>query len=176
MDKKMRISSIRPFLPAGRLTGSFIIMLTVAALSGCSNDANKSPSDKAAAPGAQVAVKTTQLSEIKAQPGDPAAGKAVYEQYCHYCHGEKGMGDGPIGIAITPRPADLINDRSRLAKTDEQLFYSITEGIIRATGGKEMAMPRWKDILTEKQRWDVLSYIRRLEKEYGGKGQAPDGK
>ncbi|MBI5903598.1 MAG: cytochrome c [Deltaproteobacteria bacterium] len=151
-------------------------MLTVAALSGCSNNANKAPSDKAAAPGAQVAVKTTQLSEIKAQPGDPAAGKAVYEQYCHYCHGEKGMGDGPIGIAITPRPADLINDRSRLAKTDEQLFYSITEGITRATGGKEMAMPRWAEILTEKQRWDVLSYIRQLEKEYGGKGPAPDGK
>ena len=83
------------------------------------------------------------------------------------------MGDGPIGIAITPRPADLIHDKSRLAKTDEQLFYSITEGIRRKTGGEEMAMPRWKDILTEKQRWDVLSHIRQLEKEYtrdNGKG------
>lgn len=175
MDK-MRISSIRPSLPGGRLTCSFIIMLTVAALSGCSKEASKAPSGEAAAPGAQVSVKTTQLDEIKAQAGDPAAGKAVYEKYCHYCHGEKGMGDGPIGIAITPRPADLINDRSRLAKTDEQLFYSITEGITRATGGKEMAMPRWKDILTEKQRWDVLSYIKQLEKEYGGNGPATEGK
>ena len=75
------------------------------------------------------------------------------------------MGDGPVGTAITPHPADFVHDRKRMAKTDEELFKSITEGVRRPLGGDEMAMPRWADILTVQQRWDVLAYVRQLERE-----------
>lgn len=102
---------------------------------------------------------------VKKLDGDPANGKRIYEQYCHFCHGREGFGDGPVGIAITPHPADFVNDSKRMAKTDEELFISITRGIHRDIGGEEMAMPRWQDILSDQERWDVLSYIRRLSAE-----------
>ncbi len=95
--------------------------------------------------------------------GDATAGKAIYERYCHYCHGRKGYGDGPVGTAITPHPADFVHDSKRMAKSDEKLFKSISEGIQRKIGGEAMAMPRWANILTEEERWDVLAYIRELE-------------
>jgi len=96
--------------------------------------------------------------------GDSVHGKAIYEKYCHYCHGPKGHGDGPVGIAITPKPVDFTTDK-RMLKSDKQLFSSISNGIRREKGGKEMAMPRWKGILSESDIRDVLAYVRELQRE-----------
>ncbi|HLC18719.1 MAG TPA: cytochrome c, partial [Thermodesulfobacteriota bacterium] len=97
--------------------------------------------------------------------GDLESGKRIYETYCHFCHGRTGLGDGPVGIAITPHPADFVHDTKRMSNTDEELFKSITEGIHKEIGGEEMAMPRWAEILSEKERWDVIHYIRKLESD-----------
>ena len=96
--------------------------------------------------------------------GDAAAGKVIYERHCHYCHGQKGYGDGPIGTAITPHPADFVHDSKRMARSDEKLFKSISEGKQKDIGGEAMAMPRWAHILSEADIWDVLAYVRELEK------------
>lgn len=96
---------------------------------------------------------------------DLAQGEEVYFRYCHFCHGRKGYGDGPVGIALTPHPANFVEDRKRMAKTDLEMFDSITEGIHKDIGGDAMSMPRWQEILTEEERWNVLAYIRHLEKE-----------
>lgn len=150
-------------MPGIWLAWRLSLVLTIA-LAGCSDSASNGPPSKAVAeiPAVEQAVDDNAVG----RRGDPVAGKEVYDNYCHYCHGQKGMGDGPIGIAITPTPADLVHDKYRRSRSDEQLFNSITEGISRKNGSKEMAMPRWKDVLTEKQRWDVLAYIRQLQREY----------
>jgi len=93
------------------------------------------------------------------------AGKLVYERHCHYCHGMTGRGDGSVGIALTPHPVNFVDDSKSMAKSDAILFKSITEGISRDVGGKNMFMPRWKEILSEKERWDVLAYIRKLSED-----------
>lgn len=115
---------------------------------------------------------------VQAQSGRPAApdlakGKELYEQYCHFCHGYKGYGDGPVGIALSPHPANFVEDAKRMAKTDEELFKSITEGIHRDIGGEAMSMPRWQEVLTDHERWHVLWYIRHLEKEGRAAAQKP---
>ncbi|MBI5344271.1 MAG: cytochrome c [Deltaproteobacteria bacterium] len=107
--------------------------------------------------------------ERKDTRGDIEAGKAVYEKYCRYCHGEKGLGDGVVATALTPHPADFVNDAIRMSKSDEELLKSITDGIRRDIGGEALSMPAWKSILTEKERHDVLAYVRKLERE-GRKG------
>ncbi len=106
-----------------------------------------------------------------ARRGDPVAGKAIYDRHCHYCHGTRGLGDGPVGTAITPHPADFVHDSKRMKKSDEKLFKSISEGVQRKIGGEAMAMPRWAHILSVQDIWNVLSYVRELER----KGRASEG-
>ncbi len=97
--------------------------------------------------------------------GDTLRGKLIYEKHCHFCHGRKGLGDGPVGIAVSPHPADFVNDKKRMKKTDEELFESISSGIRKELGGEEMAMPPWKGTLSAEERRDVISYIRQLSAE-----------
>ncbi|MBI1912465.1 MAG: cytochrome c [Deltaproteobacteria bacterium] len=136
------------------------MILSIAVVSGCSNQ--KQPAENTGAKAPAAAVTKTQ--------GDLAVGKEIYFRYCHFCHGQKGEGDGPVGIALSPHPADFVNDSKRMSKTDEELYKSITEGIHKDIGGEAMSMPRWQDILSDKERRDVLYFIRHLEQE-GKKAQ-----
>jgi len=135
--------------------------LAATALVGCSGEKSKTETRKAATTAAAAPAATA----VEVKKGDPVAGKKIYFKHCHYCHGREGRGDGPVGIAISPHPADFVGDRKRMAKTDAELFKSITNGIYKQIGGEEMAMPRWAEILTVQERWDVLSYVRQLERE-----------
>lgn len=139
--------------------------LTVFLLAGCSGGSTEAPKKSTEAPKTTASAEAKPALEIPTYKGDPVAGKIVYENYCKFCHGNEGYGDGPIGTAITPHPANFVEDTERMAKTDAELFKSITKGIERAVGGEEMVMPRWQEILSEKERWDVLSYVRELHRK-----------
>lgn len=132
-------------------------LILTGALYGCSGDRGQE--------GAKAGKAAGQTQSGKPDKPDLAKGKEIYEQYCHFCHGYKGYGDGPVGIALSPHPANFVEDAKRMAKTDEELFKSITEGIHRDIGGEAMSMPRWQEVLTDHERWHVLWYIRHLEKE-----------
>lgn len=152
----------RPFLRYAHIAAASAMILLAVAFTGCNNGEDtvapavgKNPSsmpDQAEVSAAKIG-------------GDPENGKLIYEKYCHFCHGRTGLGDGPVGIAISPHPANFVDDRKRMEKTDSELFKSITYGIQKEIGGDEMAMPRWKEILSEKERRDVLAYVRHLERE-----------
>lgn len=82
-------------------------------------------------------------------PGDPVAGEAVYRASCSACHTESGRGNGGI------TGADFVGDRRRLAKNNDTLLRSIREGI-----PNQPPMPAHRDLLTDQQMRDALSYIR----------------
>src|SRR4030067_3477490 len=138
---------------------SSCLLLLFFFLSSCSQN----NSDPALLKSAEV--KTSQeKAEAKAKLGDPEKGKVIYEKYCFYCHGREGRGDGAISIAVSPHRADFFGDKKRMAKSDNELIKSISEGIHRDIGSEEMAMPRWKDILNEEDLRNVLAYIRQLSR------------
>lgn len=83
-----------------------------------------------------------------------ASGEEVYTTYCASCHGETGRGDGPAGLRLVPRPADLRIHSQPGVHLDGEMFYWVSYGFPNS------AMPAWKDVLTEEQRWDVINYIR----------------
>ncbi len=90
--------------------------------------------------------------------GDPAAieaGAAIYKQQCAVCHGARGRGDGPAGIALNPRPANLTS-KAVQEQSDGALYWKITTG--------RGPMPAFKSILTDEQRWQVVAYLRTLAK------------
>jgi cytochrome c oxidase cbb3-type subunit 3 len=81
-------------------------------------------------------------------------GERTYLMYCTSCHGYNGQGNNGLG-------ADFVNDKTRLAKRDVELFNSIWRGRGR--------MPAWRGILKIEEVLDVLAYIRH---EFGDKSKS----
>lgn len=95
-------------------------------------------------------------------------GKALYQQNCAICHGEDGKGRGPAAAGLEHKPADLTN-HFHLApgNGDGYLYWRVSEGgVVEPFRPMKSAMPSFKAILSETQRWDVLTYIH--HKFHGG--------
>lgn len=90
---------------------------------------------------------------VAATPASVARGQQIYSQNCAMCHGLGGRGDGPAGVTLRPRPADL---RVHMAQghTDEQLHEWVLHGV---TG---TAMPAFEGKLSREDIWNVINYIR----------------
>ena len=83
---------------------------------------------------------------------DRQEGKRLYEQYCRFCHGDQGKGKA---FDVTPPPADLTSPTVQ-QKSDFELTQ-IIHGGERGT-----AMGAWKWALSDKDKQNVLLYIRWL--------------
>jgi len=81
-------------------------------------------------------------------------GKRLYRSHCAICHGGTGLGDGPGGKALVPIPESLKTPLVQ-NQTDGELFWKITNG--------RNDMIKWGPILTEKQRWDLVNYVRTMK-------------
>lgn len=81
-------------------------------------------------------------------------GKKSVETNCVSCHGPKGKGDGPAAAALNPKPANWTADKVK-KETDGEIFWKISNG--------RGPMPPWKH-LPEKERWQIVNYIRQLQK------------
>ena|SRR5437879_3532275 len=91
---------------------------------------------------------------IEATPDSVAKGQATYKKNCQMCHGEKGMGDGPAGQRLNPRPRNFTDKSKMEMMTNEEMFKDITKG--------EGPMPAFEHKLSETDRWHVINYVRTL--------------
>jgi len=82
-------------------------------------------------------------------------GAQVFHINCEACHGVAGHGDGPAGQALDPHPENLAELQTIV--NDDYLYWRINEG------KPGTAMVAWKDILSDEQIWQVVSFIRTLE-------------
>jgi len=86
-----------------------------------------------------------------------AAAQQLFQDNCVLCHGEKGEGDGPGAKTIKVKPANFADPKLQASETDGALFWKMTNG--------RGPMPSWKDDLTDKERWQLVKYIRKLGKD-----------
>lgn len=80
------------------------------------------------------------------------AGKKVYEVNCLMCHGEKGDGTGPVGLALVPKPRDFAKEPFKQGTKPEQVFLSITGGV------KDTPMVGYPQ-LSEADRWALTYFV-----------------
>ena len=115
------------------------------------------------AEGTQVAQQARQLAsqlvlgyEVSQTPAitpDPARGEPIYAQQCSVCHGATGAGDGPAGVGLTPAPSNLRNT----SRMDRLSLYDLFNTLSLGVDGTDMV--GFADQLSERERWDLASYI-----------------
>lgn len=105
---------------------------------------------------------------------DTTAGKVVYQKWCAGCHGDNGAGDGAGARHMIPPPRDFTgaiyqirSTPSGQLPTDADLRRSIEEGL------PGTAMPGWKSRLSDRQRRDVLAYIKTFSTFFTDTTQRP---
>ena len=109
------------------------------------------------------------------------ANKLLFGQNCLVCHGKTGFGNGPLSNGLVPNPQRFADRKITSQFTDAYMYFRISEGgkfkEVPAAVLKFMpnalehanrwsAMPAWKEIFTEEERWRLIDYIRTFEFDY----------
>ena len=82
-------------------------------------------------------------------------GKVLYTRYCIHCHGEKGMGDGLVGIAY--KGVTAYNSRAVKNRSEGEIFHVITHGKGRMWAhGSQVSI---------ENRWKIVKYVQTLQKQ-----------
>jgi cytochrome c oxidase cbb3-type subunit 3 len=84
---------------------------------------------------------------------DAINGRVLWQQNCAFCHAADGTGQNWIGSFLEPKPRDLSNPEFMQPMTRTLLLQSIRNGL------KNTSMPAWKNILTDTQINQIISYI-----------------
>jgi mono/diheme cytochrome c family protein len=85
-----------------------------------------------------------------------AAGSRLYATNCSSCHGSNGQGNGAMP-AVSQGPTQ--------AAPDGEVFWFITTGVV------DRGMPSWS-ALSERQRWQLVSYLKSLKSPGGAQASA----
>jgi len=99
---------------------------------------------------------TAAAQKVEPTEENIAKGEAIYKKNCEMCHGATGLGDGPAGKRLNPKPANFQDKEKMAALTDEHLFKHIAKG--------DGPMPAFERKLKENERWMVLYYVRKFAK------------
>ena len=85
-----------------------------------------------------------------------ASGAVLFQSNCATCHGAEGDGHGPAATGLAPPPANFRGGDVLARHSDAYLFYRISEG------KPGTAMPSFRGVLDERERWTVITYLRTL--------------
>lgn len=80
-------------------------------------------------------------------------GQHLWEDNCAFCHGSDGTGENWIGSFLDPQPRNLSNPDFMNMMNRELLTVRIKNGL------KNTSMPAWKDVLSEQQIQQIITYI-----------------
>ena len=84
------------------------------------------------------------------------SGEEIYGGSCAGCHGASGKGDGPLAKKLNPKPPNLLKRLKNHSEGD--FFWKIANG--------RSLMPGFKEQLSDKQIWEVITYIKSLTDRY----------
>ena len=109
---------------------------------------------------------SAQESHVGKMSGNAKRGKALYQRYCIFCHGQEGDGRGESAPFLDPKPRDFTKAVFKCRSTpsgslplDSDLYDTISRGI-HASG-----MPSWKPLLRQ-ERVDLVAYIKTFSSSF----------
>lgn len=98
---------------------------------------------------------------MKSDAGSVQRGAAVYTANCLSCHGPAGAGVESTDPEHGHGAAANLTDKRTRSQRDGDLYWAITHGVAGS------AMPAYDLALGDGERWDVVNYLRQLQREAG---------
>jgi mono/diheme cytochrome c family protein len=86
-----------------------------------------------------------------------AHGAQVFANNCAVCHGPKGLGDGPAGMSLNPKPRNFVEGKWAGGGDSISLFKTVQNG----RPGTSMASFAHLPVT---DRWSVIQFIRSITK------------
>lgn len=101
----------------------------------------------------------------------PGYGRWLYATNCVGCHGYDGKGNGWLAwtMFVKVPPPDFTDEDVMAARTDEQLYRSIAEGMHR---GRKKTMRGFAKSLSTEEIWRAVAYVRSFA-EHGSAKSRP---
>ena len=97
---------------------------------------------------------------VQATPASVEHGRESFQIYCAPCHGPDAKGKGPIAKKLRT-PPDNLTEESAQEQTDGYVYTVIGQG--------GTTMPPQAEGLSPRDRWDVVNYLRGLQREAGAR-------
>jgi S-disulfanyl-L-cysteine oxidoreductase SoxD len=91
---------------------------------------------------------------LPSTPENLVRGKALFLTNCAPCHGESGLGNGPVAHLLKDQPKNLVTGQSK-DLPDGYIYGVIRNGIV--------LMPSYADAMSSSERWQVVLYVRSLQ-------------
>jgi mono/diheme cytochrome c family protein len=122
-----------------------------------------------------TAAQRTTVNPVPIRPTPWASGKAMYEEYCAACHGNKADGHGPAEPALKTVPADL----TMLARRNDGKFPYRHFDLVLRFGARTLAhrskdMPVWaplfaslndgREVVVQQRIFNLARYVESLQK------------
>lgn len=119
-----------------------------------------------AAPGSettsQTQTKDVDITKIEKpwleNPDVATHGAKVYANNCAVCHGPKGLGDGPAGMSLNPRPRNFAEGKWKVGGDSISLFKTISGGIPGSSMASFAHIPL-------ADRWSLVQFIRSITQD-----------
>jgi high-affinity iron transporter len=80
-------------------------------------------------------------------------GARLYTASCASCHGPRGLGDGPAGLTLNPRPPAIGSAALMADVAPAMMFRKISVGV------SGTSMPAFAGTLSDEQRWNIVAYL-----------------
>ena len=90
------------------------------------------------------------------------AGRKVYYENCHFCHGDNMAASGMFVHGLNPIPTNFTDQGTIPMLRETFLFWRIARGgpgLPDEGGPWDTAMPAWEKFLTEEQIWDTILFV-----------------
>jgi mono/diheme cytochrome c family protein len=101
---------------------------------------------------ASVARAATKISNpVTADEANLVAGARLYREHCTLCHGDPAQPKAPLNGSLNPPAPQFMDDKADMP--ENQNFFILQHGI------RWTAMPGWKNVLTDQQLWQLVTFL-----------------
>jgi hypothetical protein len=150
-------------MPVTRILNAMTIAAVVVMLTGCLEQFDPAPTNKMFRGEYDQSKKVPENLSATGELPTPAVAVPIdqkYANFCSSCHGPKGGGDGPAGVALDPKPR-VLNDKTWQASvSDDRIYNVLKNGGVSV--GLAATMAPWGGVLSDDEIKAMVGFIRGL--------------